>query len=476
MPKIVQMPNGDVVEFPESMSDDQVGAAIRQQYEPKSGSFLASAGSAVGNALVGAAKGAGSTAFGLGSLVNSASKGLQSPLYPQTGVGDMIQPGSFDSKPPELTPQGTAQKVGYGAEQIGEYFIPGGAASKAGKLPLLGRMGMEALTTGAVGAAQSGGDPGQTAMAAATGAAGPPIGAVVAKGAPLLRKMAETQYGRALAATTKPLKAEAQKIVPQLLDRRVRGTLESLAAKGEANSGAIGEQIGKTYEGAAQAGKQTLTDPILSSLEGMKKKYFVQAGGKALNVNPAAVEKIEAVQNLVQQFGDAAEPDQLWKLRKNMDDIIFNGGQVSPGTMKALQAQTRTVVQNELSKVSPDLTKLNAEFSLWKGLQKVATATTNRKIGQSGIVEMGLRTSIGGAAGMLLGGDDPKWGAVGGMLGALTKHPLYRTVSAVEKARLASAMSEGGAEMAMSVLTRIAAALETGASGRSSDQQPTSTP
>lgn len=156
-----------------------VGADAPQQ---SGGSWLDSVLSALGQGGVGAAKGAGSTAFGLGSIANSASKVLQSPLYPQTGIGDMIFPGSFDQKPPELVPQGTAQKVGYGAEQMAEFLVPGGAATKAAKgLPLAERMAVQALAGGGVGAAQSGGAPADTLMAALGGAGGEALAAGAGK-------------------------------------------------------------------------------------------------------------------------------------------------------------------------------------------------------------------------------------------------------------------------------------------------------
>lgn len=427
-------------------------------------SAVMDAASTVGNEALGFVKGAGHTAQ------NVMASGAVDPLL---GPGaSLVAKSNAPYAAPALAPQ-PGQKLGYGGEQMLEYVLPaavtGGLAPSLG---LAGQMGMEALTGGAVAGAQTM-DPKQAAMAALISSTGPLAGKAAEAGAPLLRRLAETQYARALGATTKPLKAEAAKIVPQLLDQRVSGTLESLAEKGATNSKALGQELNKTYEGATAAGVETHTAPVLQSLEDMKGKYFVQAGGKPLNVNPGAVSKIEAVQGLVQQFGDAAEPDQVWKLRKNMDDIIYGGTDVSPSTMKTLQAQTRSVVQNELSKASPDIEALNAKFSLWKGLQNVASATMKRKLGQSGIVEMGLRTSIGGAAGVLLGGDDPKWGAVGAALGALTKHPLYRTVSAVEKARLASAMATGSAPMVMSVVSRLAAGLESGAAdAHSADATP----
>lgn len=152
-----------------------------KQYGPQpQQSWLDSVLSAIGQGATGAAKGAGSTAFGLGSIANSLSRtvnpaAIMGYVPPwQAGIGDMIQPGTFDNgKPSELVPQGTAQKVGYGAEQVGEFFIPGGAASKAAKgLPLAERMAVQGLAGAGVGAAQSGGDPGETVSAGLGGAGG----------------------------------------------------------------------------------------------------------------------------------------------------------------------------------------------------------------------------------------------------------------------------------------------------------------
>jgi hypothetical protein len=86
---------------------------------------------------VGAAKGAGSTASSLGKI------GLSLLDNTVGRVGNAISGKGF-TKPQNniaaeeaiaqaVTPQSTAEKIGFGAEQIGEFFIPGGAVAKAGK-------------------------------------------------------------------------------------------------------------------------------------------------------------------------------------------------------------------------------------------------------------------------------------------------------------------------------------------------------
>jgi len=107
-----------------------------------------------------------------------AAKGLGSSAYNVTraipGVRDVMPV----EKPDFLEPNSTAQKFGYGAEQIAEFAIPGAAVSKATKaLPMLSRIAAEGLTSGAVGAAQ-GQSPEEIGVSGAIGAVTPAIAPV----------------------------------------------------------------------------------------------------------------------------------------------------------------------------------------------------------------------------------------------------------------------------------------------------------
>lgn len=137
----------------------------------------------------GAAKGAGSTAIGLGQL---ALKGYGLiPYAPGKELAKESVATGEDIKKQMFTPENTAEKVGYGAEQIAEFFIPAGEAAKGVKaveagvdalklgskattaLKIAGKAGVGALEAGAVRAGQTGGDPKETATAAAFGAVAP---------------------------------------------------------------------------------------------------------------------------------------------------------------------------------------------------------------------------------------------------------------------------------------------------------------
>lgn len=419
--------------------------------------------SRIGQGLVGAAKGYGET------MARTMGPIALGPL----GILAAGNERGYVKTPKELEPTDD-QRTGYAIEKAAEFLAPGGTISRATKgAGLAARAGMEAIVGGGIASQQTKGDPKQTAIAAGLSTVGPLVSKAGELAAPVIRKLAETQYARALNATTKPLKAESKRIVPQLLDRGVRGTLEGLAEQGAAGSAKAGTAIGEAYEGATKAGTTVDTAPILARLDRVKERFLVQAGGGTVAANPGAVAKIEALQDLVGQFGSKAAPDQLHKLRKNIDDIIKAGGgfggELTPGTTKALQREARTAIQGELNKAVPDVEKLNAEFSLWKGLENVTKATIQRKEGQAGIVEFGLRTAVGGGIGGLLGGGDRDATAVGAALGALTKHPLYRTISAGHKASLAHALSRGDNAQALSIISRLSAGLAT---NRSSERRP----
>lgn len=109
--------------------------------------------------LQGFGKGILSTASGLGSIFNKVT-GSDQPFNQENlkGLINSNNPG---------------QSVGKGAEQVGEFFLPTGEAG------ILGKLGTEALKSGVISAAQSGGDP----LATAVGAASPLVFNPIAKAA-----------------------------------------------------------------------------------------------------------------------------------------------------------------------------------------------------------------------------------------------------------------------------------------------------
>ncbi len=148
---------------------------------------------------VGALKGVGSTAVGAGQLLEK--------ILP----GDMIAtPEQFQKAKEYVSPKGTAEKVGFGTEQIAEFLLPSTAvtkgikvadvgieAMKAGKLvkgalKLAGRATAEAISAGAVTAIQSGGNAEETARNAGIAALFPVGFGALRVGGKIAKEMSKT--------------------------------------------------------------------------------------------------------------------------------------------------------------------------------------------------------------------------------------------------------------------------------------------
>ncbi len=88
---------------------------------------------------IGAIKGVGSTLKGSSSLGERMLRGGLRTLLPKKaeealGIQKTAPTGAEKVIPDWLSkPEGTAEKIGFGAEQVGEFFIPGTSSLKAGK-------------------------------------------------------------------------------------------------------------------------------------------------------------------------------------------------------------------------------------------------------------------------------------------------------------------------------------------------------
>lgn len=252
---------------------------------------------------------------------------------------------SFGKKPDFVKPQGTAQKVGFGAEHIAEFMVPGAAIAKGetavktvlgstsiapgfkAAARILAGAGMEGLSSGAITSAQ-GGDLGDAGNAAfwgsilsvpfkAVGVLREPVGKII-------EQSAEKSASQALGATTKGNKALSDKVVPGLLDKRVRfltrAGLEDTASQSASD---VGEQIGQAWDNVPPDTKVVLT-PMMQRMEAAKELLVVKGTSK---VPEAAQPQYSALQNLQKEILDlTGQGPQLEKasgiISKNIDEIV----------------------------------------------------------------------------------------------------------------------------------------------------------
>lgn len=134
--------------------------------------------------VMGALKGLGKTALGAGKLVKSA--GGFGELSPQDAA-------AFDPATWGLNPQGIAEKIGQGAERVGE-FAAGGAAMKLPKAAsVLGNMAKLATEVGSVSSVQQGSIP-EGAVTGAVASLLPPALTAISKVSPRILAEGAANY------------------------------------------------------------------------------------------------------------------------------------------------------------------------------------------------------------------------------------------------------------------------------------------
>lgn len=239
--KLAQQHGGSVVEIPQPTPVDY--AALAKQVESAQtpripglatlgeiAGMAQRAGETVGNVGIGALKGAGSTAMGLATLANRYAPGR---AQREAGLQEYA-PSLVPAIRSALQTEGTAQRVGKGAEQIGEFFAPASALGKlktaaqtgVGLLDAIAGLGAEGVSAAAVDSAQKGSvkDAATTgALAAGTGFAVKGLAKPVQAGADWLGQRIERSLLKPTMATLDGL--TPSQLVANVFKHNVGGTL-----------------------------------------------------------------------------------------------------------------------------------------------------------------------------------------------------------------------------------------------------------
>jgi hypothetical protein len=414
----------------------------------------------VGNVGLGVAKGLGNTVYGLGKMAHDYT--------PIGRISDAIQPGAFApaAKPPELTPRNTPQRVGYGAEQIGEFFLPtgtGGAALKAGSK--LARLA-EVLKAGTLTTAQTGGNLGAAGTSAALTAALPPIAGAVRKLAPALKANAADTAANSLYATTRPLKTEAAKLGPEMLRRRVGGSIRALREQAAAMAAKEGARLNTAYQAAAAAGETVPLSVVRQTIKGASDGlHALAANGKPIPVPgyETTIQKLAHLDDFVSQLPPDLPVDRAAGIKRMFDDIVYPKLASESERSQEWVLSKASDSLRKLINTNPTLEKLNAETSFWIGLRTVADATKLRRVGQSGGLLPRIAQGAGAGAGAYLGG-----GLSGAIVGGYAANQLQRLlsspaymnkVSAPLKSALADALASGSAARVNYAVQKVVASL-----------------
>lgn len=413
---------------------------------------------AVVDAGIGALKGVGNTAFGLGKLVRDYT--------PIGRISDAILPGAFDQRPEEITPQNTAQRVGFTAEQVGEFFVPGGGATKLTQVPKAAGITLA-----------------QTGKPVDAGAAGVITAAVpgaktIERVSRAFRTGAEKSAAQALGATKEWAKADAARVAPEMIDRGVKGSREAMLERAKAEAKNIGLAIDEVIADAAARG--TIVDGRIAreSIQAARKALLVPSGsGKAIAIEgtQVAIGKLNRLEKFVENLGDAIPIEDAHRVRIVWDKIVNKAGLYGPKATSSATDNAEAWAIREaassfrklLADASPDLAVLNKEFAFWGGLRNVLKETQKRTQSQGGGLVSGITGATGAAAGFASGdslGDGLEKALVGGVAGRqvvkLIQSPWFRTsVSAPLKDALADALASGNTGRIMKAVSRISSSV-----------------
>jgi hypothetical protein len=462
----------------------------------ESPNFMDSALSVAGDLGTGVLKGAGQTATNLGRAVHmipgvtSAVNALSAPFFPDT-AGPSAD-ASFGAMDATLKPSNLTQSIGKGAEQLGEFFIPGGMVQRASKgLGIAGRAGLEALAGSGVAAAQGGSplDIGLSGALAGAPTALAPFGKrLTASIAERLQASAAKRVTEGLGATTKRLKNEASRIAPEFAERGLTGSVEALSEKAAEQTGTIGRDIGAAIGGEIGQSRRA-TAPIIDALEAAKTKLTttkvgaqtgrrtaadvlasVKGEAEHIVVDKPQYDALSKLQDVVREYGDEMSVEQVNTLKKIYARVTSRAGGYNEKAGEILNtapeaAKTFATILREEENGVEALAKLNKEFRFWKGLENVTKATVARRTSQGKGLTAAMAPVIGAATGAASGDSimDRTQNAVLGGLAArnITKalqSPQWKFVRAKYATKIAHALAANDAEQLGQIVGKVLAA------------------
>lgn len=450
----------------DDLSDQQLEQSVRAKFPgvyddipitpTDTRSMLSRAAGTVADVGIGALKGAANTVSGLGDMARKIPGVSQ--------LDRLVTPIEVDT-----TPSNTAQKVGFGTEQIGEFFVPvAGVAGKAKKAADVAKSGVLTL-------AQSGSPVAAGVSAGLTAIM--PGGAAARRASGALQGSAEKTVAQALGATKEAMKADAARLAPQMLERGVKGTRAAMLEQAKAQAATVGAQLDEAYKVAASAGATVSGDTIRGVMHTAKQAlHTATADGKAIPIvgTERVVQQLDRLDDFVSKLGPEIPVDRAAAVKRTWDRIVSKAGLFGPkaaasatDSADAWAIREASGAFRDLLNRNPTLAELNGEAAFWTGLKKVLTETQRRTQAQSGGLVSGIAGTAGAASGFASGqsaSDRMQNALLGGLAGRQLVRGMqsawWRTSAAgPAKKALADALASGSAGKVIGAIQKITSAL-----------------
>jgi hypothetical protein len=337
MPTIIDLGRQTKTKYPQyqDLSDDELGRRIKAKYPSQYSDYTdvfptqepeqvkMSFMQKLGNFGLGAVKGVASTVVNSTDLVQQGLEKITTPLANKI-TGKKIDNKTVKQIVPEraITPTNTAQKIGFGMEQVAEFLIPGAAGLKASK-------GARMVTKVATGAAEAGlvttaqgGDEKQVRNAVLTGGVLPIVGKA-AKGInsqvfeKLPKRIIQNVVGQ-----SKAEKLAGKDISEYVLKTKKVGTANKLIKDSSEAVKRLGNEIQNNLENVASKTTRILKNDIL----GQVTKKINAEGGEISSKEVASV-----IENLAPQVKSLLKRQSLSlpeanRLRQSLDKTLGDKG------------------------------------------------------------------------------------------------------------------------------------------------------
>ncbi len=370
----------------------------------------------------GVLKGAGSTM----SAADDFARQHLPAFMTNTGMG-FGKPENIPLVHGMMQPNGTAQAIGKGVEQAGEFLIPGAAESKFAEAPLLARTVLGAAGAGAVNKVQGG----SFGAGAAGGAAGNLLGAGIKAAAPAV---AETALGirgldRAFGRTPgQAILEDTQGLRPAMVEDSARqkiGGLTKAMESSVASAPPVSLQPALDVADQNIAKYQARNSPIAKSVQSMREQ-LTRNGTTGLPLSPTQ----PAMGTL--------------NLKRGLGDFVGSWPMEQQKGVKGVARQMYGALDSQVDAAAPGTADLNQRIS---SLIPVANRAEASDL-NAGAIQKALgriARPTGALAGTITGGYEgyKHGGVTGAIAGGLTGLALPEMLSSPTSQMLAARAMHG---------------------------------
>jgi hypothetical protein len=271
------------------------------------------------------------------------------------------------------------------------------------------------------------------------------------KGVDSLAKASEARQVSRYAEGLKPTKGNfpaAQELAAEAIERGIYGTSKGLNKQGAVGAEKTGKAIGDIFHSERSQTPASI-DPVVNALEELAQKGVKGGQEFAPELNAAARSLQEKVRAMAEAKGGQPSAFDLWELKQLWDDPVARKGAYAPGADPALTAKLQAqeaaanAAREALGEALPEVKPLNKDYHFYKQLEEL---TDPQVMSQANSLWKEAGKMAGAAAlGAILGVPGGLLtGAMAFKLGStILNNPLYKTFTAVQRAKIARALQAG---------------------------------